>query len=75
MLCTVAAEHPGVAAAVADSRPAVRAALDGDEEAVRALLAAEEAAEREKDRVYWEPLRRELEELRRARRFQEDTKG
>lgn len=74
LLCTIAAEHHAVAAAIADSRPAVRSALAGDVDGVRALLALEESEERERDRVYWEPLRRELEELRRAKRLAEDTK-
>ena len=32
------------------------------------LLAEEEQAERSKDRQYWDPLRRELEHLRKIRR-------
>jgi hypothetical protein len=49
-------------------RPAVRAALDGDPSAVDRELAAEENAERARDRKYWEPLKNELQEMRRNRR-------
>lgn len=39
-------------------------ALRGDEDELVRALAAEEASEREADRRYWEPLRKELETLR-----------
>jgi hypothetical protein len=48
-------------------RPAVRAALRGPAAAERALK-REEEAERRRDRVYWRPLRRELERWRLGRR-------
>lgn len=51
-------ERPGVLTAVAS----------GNEAAIAAALHAEEFAEREKDRLYWLPLRAELEGLRRAMR-------
>ena len=39
-------------------------ALAGDVAAVAAGLRVEEDAEREADRAYWAPLRRELEQMR-----------
>jgi len=67
LLAQVAADHAGLALAVAARRPAVRAALENDLAAVTLALEAEERVERRQDREYWEPLRRELEELRRTR--------
>ncbi len=49
------------------TRPAVSVAMIGDVEATTTALAAEEQDERRRDREYWEPLRRELEALRRGR--------
>ncbi|MBK8039470.1 MAG: hypothetical protein IPK22_20400 [Verrucomicrobiaceae bacterium] len=48
------------------SRPAVAAALLGHESQVQTALEDEERAERLADKAYWEPLKRELEQLRRA---------
>ena len=52
-------------AARASERPAVRAALGGDVAAVERALSEEQATIRAADRAYWEPLRAELERLRR----------
>jgi hypothetical protein len=49
-------------------RPLLRHALAGDAAALRTALIEEETQEQEKDRRYWEPLKRELAEFRRARR-------
>lgn len=49
-------------------REAVIAATSQDARAVQAALMAEEALERERDRVYWIPLRAELEQLRQTAR-------
>jgi hypothetical protein len=65
LLAQVAAAH--TERARASRRPAVRAVLENDLEAVSLALEAEEREERRRDREYWEPLRRELEELRRTR--------
>jgi phytoene dehydrogenase-like protein len=55
-------------AAASSTRDAVRMALSSGE--IRTALAAEQAHEMAQDRVYWEPLRRELETLRhQARRI------
>ena len=49
-------------AAARSTRDAVRMALGSGD--VGSALAAEQALEMAQDRVYWEPLRRELEALR-----------
>lgn len=49
------------------SRKAVQAALAESRELIEAELRSEESTEREADRAYWEPLRRELEQMRRER--------
>lgn len=53
---------------MAHERAAVRGALTEDVDAIREHLAAEESHERALDRAYWEPLKAELQELRRNRR-------
>jgi hypothetical protein len=55
------------AAAAQSPRAAVQAALREDRPAIEEQLEAEERAERAADRQYWEPLKAELEKLRRAR--------
>lgn len=68
LLIAVAAAHPGVTRRLFRTRPLLRLALSGDEPALGSALVSEESKEREADRRYWEPLRRELESLRRERR-------
>jgi hypothetical protein len=67
LLVEVARAHPDLAGAEGDLRPAVRAALSARPDEVSEALAAEEWEERRKDREYWAPLKRELEELRHSR--------
>lgn len=62
LLVEVVAAHPEAARAA--SRPAAQAALLRGADDVAAVLQEEEREERRKDREYWEPLSRELEELR-----------
>lgn len=64
ILVAVAATHPELCRRLVHRRPLLRFALDGDEFAIDAALAVEESKERQADRRYWEPLRRELERLR-----------
>jgi hypothetical protein len=68
ILIDVARHAPETCRALAGERPLLAYALEGDEERLRRALREEEDREREADRVYWEPLRRELEQLRHARR-------
>ena len=65
LLIRVAARHPQ--SARASGRPAVGEAIRGDLEKIADALYHEEREERGKDRKYWEPLKRELEQLRRDR--------
>lgn len=69
LLIQVARQYPDAAART--SRAAVRAALQGDPAAVEAELDAEERSERAADRLYWQPLLKELEQVRMSRRNQE----
>lgn len=62
-----ARRFPDDAQRAAISRPAVAAAATGDIERIRAELGTEETRERDLDRVYWEPLKSELEALRHQR--------
>lgn len=50
----------------ASDRPLLALARPGALAELRAALAAEEMAERERDRLYWHPLKVELEQLRHA---------
>jgi len=50
-------------------RPLLKAALTQNLVGLEGLLHSEEKEEKEKDRAYWQPLRLELEEWRRQRRY------
>ena len=65
LLRDLARRYPNMARRV--HRPALRAAITGDQERAAALLKLEEDRERQQDRVYWTPLRTELEHWRRSR--------
>jgi hypothetical protein len=71
LLAEAAQVHPERAHAIATERPAVAAALRGATEEVRELVESEEREERRRDREYWEPLKRELEQLRMSRRHED----
>jgi hypothetical protein len=68
LLVRVVQDHPAAARTVASERSAVRCAQRGDLEQVESALAQEELEERRNDRAYWDPLKQELEQLRRSRR-------
>jgi hypothetical protein len=68
LLIAVAGAHPGIGRRLVGRRSLLRFALRADEPALAAGLIAEESRERDADRRYWEPLRRELEDLRHAGR-------
>lgn len=65
-LVQLAARFPAEAAELAVRRPLLEVAAAGDLRQLRAALAEEMAAEQESDRIYWEPLKKELEAWRRA---------
>ena len=68
ILIDVARLSPQVCQRLLQQRPLLEHAAGGNEVSLRAALRAEEDAEREIDRCYWAPLKRELEQLRRDRR-------
>ena len=70
VLVDVARRYPGEAERLRIERPVLGAATAGDLSSVAEELWKEERAERERDRIYWEPLRRELEALRREQRLE-----
>jgi hypothetical protein len=67
LLVEVARRHPALARQIASKRPLLRFSLLGQIEKLTAALGVEESAEREKDRLYWLALRKELEQLRHSR--------
>lgn len=58
--------YPAEAAALMPVRPLLALAATENLPMLRTALDAEMRAEQEKDRIYWEPLKRELGEFRRA---------
>jgi hypothetical protein len=68
LLLDLAARHPESARTMISVRPALRTALHGTAEDLRQDLENEQKEERRRDREYWDPLKRELEQLRRERR-------
>ena len=66
LLIELAQTHRQEAETLLLERPEVmRSALAGDESGVESALTSEEWEQRKADKGYWEPLRRELEQLRR----------
>jgi hypothetical protein len=66
LLCEIALENPSCLEENIAKRPLLKSALAGNISNLRTLLVEEENIEREKDRAYWLPLRKELEMLRRG---------
>ena len=64
ILIALARAYPAAGRHLTAKRPLLRFAFDADSIALASALSAEEAAQREADRVYWQPLREELEQLR-----------
>jgi hypothetical protein len=75
LLVELSRRFPTEAVALAHARPLLRHALAGDLAALRTTLDAEMRAEQDKDRTYWEPLRRELEQLRLAEAREREDAG
>lgn len=65
LLIELATLYPEVLTTQALHRPLLDLALPGQEAALEKALRAEEDKEREADRLYWLPLKKELEQLRR----------
>jgi hypothetical protein len=67
LLLEVARSNPALCRPLAAARPLLAHATAGDTAALERALKEEEAAERQRDKLYWLPLRQELEALRRAK--------
>jgi hypothetical protein len=67
LLIEVSRSNPAMCRRLVGERRLLERAMTGDVIALSRGLNEEEAAERERDKVYWLPLRRELEKLRHAR--------
>jgi hypothetical protein len=65
-LVHLAERFPAEVVELASRRPLLGVAAAGDLRQLRSVLAQEMAAEQESDRIYWEPLKKELEAWRRA---------
>jgi hypothetical protein len=63
----LAGQYPDCSHVTAEIRPLLASAIAGDEAALTAALREEENREREADRAYWQPLKKELEQLRHQR--------
>jgi hypothetical protein len=68
LLCEVVNRFPAESQQTIPERPLLSMAKAGDAEALENALKEEERREREADRLYWQPLRKELERLRQERR-------
>ena len=73
LLLELARTHPLKCRRLASKRPLLAHAAPGEPAKLESALMAEAAAEGERDKIYWLPLRRELEELRPARRAPSKT--
>jgi hypothetical protein len=65
LLVELCQRFPTQAAGLVACRPLIRLAIESSLDDLRAALDAEVRAEQARDRDYWEPLRRELEQFRR----------
>ncbi|MBA3650999.1 MAG: hypothetical protein H0W66_05855 [Chthoniobacterales bacterium] len=65
-LIAVANAHPDLAREQVNHRPLLAFALAQDFASLETALLEEERAERERDRAYWQSLKRELEQMRRG---------
>ena len=64
LLVLFATKYPKIADRMSKRRPLLSSAIKGNQEEVRKLLREEEDREREADRRYWVPLKKQLEEWR-----------
>lgn len=67
LLVELASSYPAICRSMAKKRPLIKFAAGANERVLIEALLKEESAEREADKVYWKPLRAELEQLRRER--------
>jgi hypothetical protein len=67
LLFELARRHPAICRRLARQRPLLAHAVVGETGLLEQALLAEESSERQRDKEYWLPLRRELEKLRHAK--------
>ena len=67
-LAEICARFPKEASGLIEIRPLLSVAINGDLLRLRVELQTEVLREQDKDRLYWEPLKREMEEFRRGER-------
>jgi hypothetical protein len=67
LLIEAATRFPEQARAIASDRPAMQAAIDGDNDKLFLALREEQDEATRQDRIWWEPLKRELEQFRHAK--------
>jgi hypothetical protein len=67
LLAFLTRKYPKIASRISTNRPLLYSVIQGNLEEVRALLRDEEEREREADRYYWKPLKKELEKWRSTR--------
>jgi hypothetical protein len=70
LLAEIVKDHPDEAAAAQQTRPLLSLASGDDLAPLSDALAGEEQRERDCDREYWGPLKKELEQLRHRRKTQ-----
>ncbi|MBM3753888.1 MAG: hypothetical protein FJW38_07910 [Acidobacteria bacterium] len=73
LLIEAAKRFPEEAADLSASRPALRAAIEENKASMTKYLAEELALETERDIAYWEPLKKELEAFRAAKRIDRNS--
>lgn len=66
-MIALAKKYPEIAKECLDKRPLLKYAINRDSNRLKIFLTKEEEKERQKDRQYWLPLKKELEKLRRKR--------
>jgi len=64
LIVSLAQKYTDIALSAVKSRPLLNFAIEGNTEEVRRLLREEEDKEKNLDRLYWRPLKDELEKLR-----------
>jgi hypothetical protein len=69
LLIELARDYPSQAHELSEHRPLLNLAIANDIDALRLALDTERQAVQAIDRAYWEPLRKELEEFRKAERL------
>jgi hypothetical protein len=68
LLVEIARKNTALCKSLTPARPLLKAVLNQDTEEIESLLTQEESAEKKKDREYWLPLRKELEQWRLGRK-------